>query len=359
MRENYRLIWWILPLTMLASCGGDFSQRMQEKPSAFGPLSQLNVIADQQLWENVEDSFSYYYEAPYPLMPQPEPAFDLRHFTPSDLVARSSRKHLRTYLLMATTTDTTSATYKIIERDISSFSEGLGENGYKIKIARDKWASNQMIIYIYAVNREKLVAAFSNNYEKIISEIRSFEREALGKQVYIGGEDKEIPGLLLDSFSCKLRLPKAAQLAKINQDIAWIRLETEKSSSNIIISKIPYRSEDQLSKDGMIALRNRITLEHIEGPTPMAYPVVNDENLPVFYDKVSLATYDAYEIRGVWEMENAFMGGPFVTYLVLGPNLESLYFIDLFIYAPGEEKRDLMQHLEYIAFTLQIFPNAR
>ena len=360
MIRTFRFLVGAVCLLSMIGCGGDFSERMRDKPSAFGPLGQLNVIADEGLWDSVSDTFVYYFEAPYPLLPQPEPILDIRHFTPSDLIAKNARKHLRTYLVMATLEDTTSSTYKIIKRDVSSFTEGIDENGYKIKIAKDKWASNQMLVYVYALNQPLLVDALSRNHERIISELRKFEESALSKQVYIGGENQKIPELLKDSFQLSLRLPKTAQLAKVNEEIAWIRMETEKASSNILISKLPYRSKGQLSKEGMISLRDSLTKQYIEGPRPTAYMVVNDEDLPVFYNfkKLQLGSHDAYEIRGVWEMENAFMGGPFVTYMVLGPNLESLYFIDLFVYAPGEEKRDLMRHLEYMASTLRILPGS-
>jgi hypothetical protein len=338
------------------ACGDDFNSRMRDKPSAFGPLNQINVVADEPLWNDLKDSFAYYFEAPYPLLPQPEPIFDVRQFSPSDLIAKRARKHLRTYVVLATTEDTTSQTFQIIKRDLRTFDENLGESGYEIKVAKDKWANNQILVYIYAETKGDLIDAFSTQYDRIIKQIRAFGKQSLSKQVYIGGTNKVISEILIDSFDLSIKLPQNAKIALINEDLAWIRMETKESSSSILVSKMPYDSAAQLYKKGIIEIRNQLTKEHIEGPRPGTYPIINEENLPVLYDKIKLAGNDAYEIRGLWEMVGAYMGGPFVTHMVLGPNLESLYLVDVFVYAPGEEKRELLQKLEYMASTITIVP---
>jgi hypothetical protein len=47
------------------------------------------------------------------------------------------------------------------------------------------------------------------------------------------------------------------------------------------------------------------------------------------------------------------MGGAFVSYLIHNPEKEELLFIDGFVYAPGKEKRNFMQQLEFIISTVE------
>ena len=61
----------------------------------------------------------------------------------------------------------------------------------------------------------------------------------------------------------------------------------------------------------------------------------------------------ALEARGVWELENDFMGGPFISYLIHNPQKGELLFIDGFVYSPGERKREYMQHLEHIISSVE------
>ena len=46
--------------------------------------------------------------------------------------------------------------------------------------------------------------------------------------------------------------------------------------------------------------------------------------------------------------------GPFVSYFILPDNLEYIYIVDLFVYAPGEEKREYLQEIEHIAHSVEI-----
>jgi hypothetical protein len=147
------------------------------------------------------------------------------------------------------------------------------------------------------------------------------------------------------------------QLAKLEDNLAWLRLETPKASSSIIITRQPYNNQDQLSKEGLIDFRNKLTQKHVQGEKPGTYVVVNDVDLPILYGSVKIGGQTGYEIRGIWEMKGDFLGGPFVTYALLGPNLDSLYIVDIFVYAPGEDKRELLQTLEHIVSTLKVIPS--
>ena len=353
--------YWIILVTLigflLASCASDMNQRKRAKPSAFGPLNSITVIADQEDWEKIKDTLNFYFEAPYPLLPQPEPQFDLRHFTPANLVASNARRKLRTYLIIADQQDTSSSTLKIIKNDVKTYSDYNGENGYSVKLARDKWAQNQLLVYLYGNQLSEVKTAIAERYQAIINQIREFERSALDKRTYITGENKTLARQIEDTLGVALRLPEQMQLAKLSDSMGWIRLETPKASSSMIITRQAYKNQEQLSKKGLIDYRNAMTKVHVQGEKPGTYVVVNDEDLEVLYGSVKINGQSGYEIRGIWEMKGDFLGGPFVTYAVLGPNLDSLYIIDIFVYAPGEDKRELLQTLEHIVSTMKVIPS--
>jgi hypothetical protein len=56
----------------------------------------------------------------------------------------------------------------------------------------------------------------------------------------------------------------------------------------------------------------------------------------------------AVETRGIWEMEGDFLAGPFISYLILNEAKTELIYIDAFVLAPGERKRNQMLYLEQI-----------
>lgn len=81
---NHFHITALLGILMLASCGPEMTKTMESKGTALGRLNEIVVIADDALWESaVGDTFRFYFESAYPILPAPEPLFDIRHFNPT------------------------------------------------------------------------------------------------------------------------------------------------------------------------------------------------------------------------------------------------------------------------------------
>lgn len=341
-------------LLLWSACGSDFSDRMRPKPSAFGPLNKMVVVAEPLAWNELSDTVKYFFAAPYPILPQPEPLFDIMHYSPEDLAEKSGRRHLRTYLILVDASDTTSRSYKMARSDLKEVgAEGM-DKSMLIKVARDKWAKNQLLVYVVAENTDLISTALTRNHSSIIDRIRKFEASAREGQIYTAGRNVSLSRMVADSLGVGLEWPKSAQVARVNRNVAWVRMETEKSSSSVVITSMEYTDPSQLSRDSMVQKRNDLMERQIRSGSPGSKMVVNDEDLPLTHRNIMLTGYNTYELRGVWEMTDDFMGGPFVSYFVLSDNLDSIYIIDLFVYAPGEDKREYLQELEHIATSLKI-----
>ncbi len=75
---------------------------------------------------------------------------------------------------------------------------------------------------------------------------------------------------------------------------------------------------------------------------------INDVDLPMFTYVKTINNRYAIEARGIWELENDYMGGPFISYLIHNPDKNELLFLDGFVYAPQEDKRNYVQYLEHL-----------
>jgi hypothetical protein len=120
-----------------------------------------------------------------------------------------------------------------------------------------------------------------------------------------------------------------------------------------MVKKMKYEEEDQLSKEYLLNLRDSLGKEYVSSTIEGSYMRVNREDLPIIYNTTRVSGHYAVEARGIWEIVDDYMGGAFISYLVLNANTNELLFIDGFLHAPGEEKRDLMEHLDYIIHTLK------
>jgi len=342
--------------TLLFSCSEEAQRGMKAVPTAFGQLNEIVVIMDQDLWESrVGDTIRYYYSSAYPLLPQPEPVFDLRHFTPTDLKKDPLRRELRTYMLVGDLSDEDSPTSKMIRRDIGAEKARRAKDDPSVNNAagRDKWAKGQLLLYQFAYSNEALIKVLKENYPAIKKKVNKFDEKKLESYIYLDGVDNQLIKELKDSLGISMRIPNDYFVAINEGDFVWLRKETDKTSQNLMVKKMKYEEEDQLSKEYLLNLRDSLGKEYVSSTIEGSYMRVNREDLPIIYNTTRVSGHYAVEARGIWEIVDDYMGGAFISYLVLNANTNELLFIDGFLHAPGEEKRDLMEHLDYIIHTLK------
>ena len=62
----------------------------------------------------------------------------------------------------------------------------------------------------------------------------------------------------------------------------------------------------------------------------------------------------AFEARGLWEMHNDAMGGPFVSHVRVDRANARVIVVEGFVYKPEKLKRDLMRKLDAALYTLKL-----
>ena len=66
------------------------------------------------------------------------------------------------------------------------------------------------------------------------------------------------------------------------------------------------------------------------------------------------------EVRGLWKMyEGAAMGGPFVQHTRLDEVNQRIITAEVFIFAPGQKKRNALRQAEAILYTLRMPQEAK
>jgi len=59
------------------------------------------------------------------------------------------------------------------------------------------------------------------------------------------------------------------------------------------------------------------------------------------------------ETRGLWKTSDSTNGGPFLSYTFVDKDLNRLYYIEGYVYAPSKDKRDLMLEMQVILRTFE------
>ena len=351
----------ILTLMSLWSCSDEMARTYEAKPMAMGRMNEIIVVADEDLWDSpVRDTFNYYFQSAYPIMPSPEPMFDVRYFSPKELGFEPLRQELRTYIVLADLEDLDATTTKMLRRDLGEerFLKARQDAKFQTSVGKDKWARGQIIIYLFANGKKALMETIRNNYPAIAKRIRLHDKNQLDASIYV--LKNESPGLIQkiqQKFGITIRIPgDYVSLKEKTENFMWFKKDTKDAAMNIIIQKFPYTSASQLEPENIIKLRDEYGKVHISSISQGSYMVTNTVDLPTYDYAYEIDGAFTKEIRGIWEMENDFMGGPYASYIVLDKNTNELIFIDTFVYAPGKDKRDMMLQLDYIIKTLKIAP---
>lgn len=329
------------------------------KPRAFGDVNRLVVIAEEDLLQtDVQDSISYHYEQPYPLMPQPEPMFDVRYMAVADLLANQARRELRSYLILADLSEPQSATTRFVERMLGEEKLLAAREDYTrgTTVRTDQWANGQVVIYLYAEGPDEIADLISRTYASAAERIAASDEEVLNANIYQAGRNRNNVDSLERLVGLRLDIPQDYLVAKAAPDFMWFRRDLREVVQNIFVARVPYTGPEQLTRDTAIALRNRIGREAVQTNTEGSVMSTNDRDLPVLTFTPTIGGVEALAAKGVWEMSDDYMGGPFFTYLIPDEAAGELFVIDTWVYAPGTKKgkRNYMQQLEKIVETAEL-----
>ena len=325
---------FLLPVLFLAfitySCG-DQKKRGTSSRSSGKTAEMIVATSSENRWEGpVGEVIRGYFNQDYEVLPQVEPLFELAHIPIHKLVDNKMFRAHHNIL--------------IVEID-----ESAKEN--TIEARKDFWSKPQRIINIKSPSEEDFVAFFNEKKTAIFNILMDSEYERLQKTFH-AFRDREIMGAIKNHFGFTLEVPSGFYVATKKAEFMWIRKETQHNSQGLIIYTYDYVDTLAFDQARIISFRNSITEEFIPGPSEGSYMVVAEEYSPILSENIDLAGKFAVETRGLWRLENDFMGGPFVNYTFVNEKNNKVVTIDSYVYAPNKPKRDLLIQLEAIAHSI-------
>ena len=81
-----------------------------------------------------------------------------------------------------------------------------------------------------------------------------------------------------------------------------------------------------------------------------SYMITNPTVEPVYGQKI-FNNITRQEVRGLWDTQNDFMGGPFVQHAFLSKDGSEVIVIEGFVYAPKYNKRNYLRQVESIIYS--------
>ena len=82
--------------------------------------------------------------------------------------------------------------------------------------------------------------------------------------------------------------------------------------------------------------------------------MTTEDILPPDYSEFEMEGRYFAKLRGLWKLENGFMGGPFISLSTVDEKRQRIVTVDGYVYAPSEEKREFLRQVESILYSLEI-----
>lgn len=328
----------LFALLLISGCGSQEGARYA-LPGKVGASGEIVVVCESAVWSgSVGDTLRSIFGKPFPILPQYEPWFDLVHLTPESF-DRFWKPHRN-----------------IIDLEVA---DRVDTQTAHVSIYREKYARNQIYIEGAARTSDALAISLADRGDEMRSVLHRTEVERFGKLIALD-ENEVIKAELVHRMHLELTVPRDARWAKKNDEIGWIdrQLTRMKGGDNhdvqqgFVIYSEPYLSDQQFSIQARLDKRNTVMRKHLPGPTKGSYMTTEMRYVPS-YEEVVFNGKFASELRGLWRIENGYMGGPFYSLTTLDERSGELVTVEGYTYAPYFDKREYMREAESIVRSLQ------
>ena len=316
----------IMTLLALGGCKGTKTLL----PNVSGKAGEVIVVMDRTNWEgNLGNSVRGTLSADCPFLPQREPLYSIVNLSPNAF----------------------SDMFKI-HRNIIIFNIKNDIETEKILYTSNAWAYPQCVIQLNAINADNALALFEENKETILSTIEQAERDRVienCKQY----EEKALAEAVKPVAGGSPHFPVGYKLMKQTDDFVWIQDERQYSNQGILIYKYPVdKDEDIFSAEAIIEHRNEIMKENVPGMRDNSWMTTSTYISPSV-KFIKFRGRNFAETRGLWEVHNDYMGGPFVSHSFYSKDSKEIIVIEGFVYAPKFDKRQFLRQVESIIYSFE------
>jgi hypothetical protein len=207
-----------------------------------------------------------------------------------------------------------------------------------------------------------MVEYLDKNGGHLLEVLEKAERDRTVAIAYKSGA-KPLENRIRELFGVTIHLPQGYLLRSSSTDFLWASHEYPVASQGFFLYTSPYLGAQSLSTESLVKARN-VAAQNIPGPVDGSFmttvtriPNIEDSGYVDFVPERRELLVNGrrwIELRGLWDVENYFMGGPFVSYTTLDEATGRLFTLDCYVYSPKDGKRNLLRQLEHLLYCIEL-----
>ncbi len=324
-------------------------------PNAQGAIGEIILVMDSTQWKSqIGSELRQIFHAVVPGLPQDEPQFKLHRVNPLNLndVLKQAKNMIFVTVLNDESQESRVLKSYFTNKSLKRIKE---EDGLYMFTKQNDFARGQEVLHLFGRDRQTLISNLQTNREKIRGYFENIELRRLRARLF-QSEMKDLGSEIESKHDFKIRIPYGYELAKNGDNFIWIRQIEYPEEKSFFVYYEPYRSSDIFNKNSIAELRNKITsklLRDVENDD--TYMMLQDEKyMPFVTNEINLNGNYAFEMRGLWKLNDISAGGPFVSYTTVDQKLGRLYYIEGYVYRPSGDKRDWMREMDTILQTFRV-----
>ena len=327
-----RIMWMLLAVVLLAACSGEGEKKMA-LASSKGLPSELLLVVDKEVWDSdLQDSINGIVKAQVPGLMQVEELFRVTRIFSNNYDPTYTTFHTKLFIK--------------VDRDLKKPMMGTRRNEY---------AKPQLELVVAAPSMDVLREYLMLNSERIkeiLVESQIEKRVELLRKKY----SKKVDDDLKEVLAMSVRAPENMRATKKGERFLWGGTNLLAKDLNLVVYTYDWHGEDLLDTDRYVEKRDSVMKHNIPGSNEGQWmqtvrerehkrPLVECAEREINGRKVM-------EARGLWEMRNGALGGPFVSISRVDTAARSVIVGEGFVYSPSTDKRDLVRQMEAVLRTL-------
>lgn len=303
--------------------------RARHLPSVTGAPGEIFIIVDKTWWEGeIGSELRRTFMEDYPFLPQSEQTFSVFN-APHSAFKGSFCLHRN-----------------ILTIDIDKKVEKA-----EVSYVQDVWAHPQIVIRLTAPDEESALALVMAEKERMSAAFEQKERERIINNTR-KFENKEVQDAISSFIGGAPYFTRDFSIKKKTKDFIWVSHETTYVNQGMFFFKIPFFDAEGADIGKYLDGIDSVLQANVPGMRDNSYMITNRYIMPGI-QYVSYKGMNFAEIRGLWELENDYMGGPFVCH-VFPDRTGSGYIVEFgFVYAPKYDKRDYLRLVESVLYSFE------
>ncbi len=340
----------LLILSSLLSCTQTAIE--DNKPNSSGSLDEILLVSDSLTWQGeTGESLRKIVKEAHPGIINPEPFFHISFFPEEHFGGIFTKHH---FIFIPTTLDRIESN-PLLKKMVSkqAIEKVKSNNSYTIFRQKNVFAKNQTILFLISKEDYYLNKSLIEN-KKAIQEIVAKELMSQYQNKLL--DEPTNPLLvkrLADEYQVQLHIPKNYEVALQEKNFIWFRNVTPEADLNIYFTSKPYNNETAFATDTILTWRDRVSQQYIFADKQDSSYMMRETSVPPLTKTASDSSSYSKYLWGLWKIKNRAMGGSYISRTLKSNKNDQIYYIEGFVYAPGQEKLNYIRSLEAIIRTFE------